>query len=84
MECIILISALEMAPKEAIEDALYSLQHLISQYKSFIVQATIGTSNRKADLSSSLVSAKYTLHDFPFCFQVPILTPNIIYTAMLQ
>lgn len=53
-----------MAPREAIKDALDSLQHLISEYKSFIVQATIGTSNRKGGLSSSLVSAKYTLHDF--------------------
>ncbi|XP_078161897.1 stress responsive alpha-beta barrel domain protein isoform X2 [Carex rostrata] len=68
VECIILISALEMAPREAIEDALDSLQHLISEYKSFIVQATIGTNlnSKCSEYSHAAVIRFPSREDFVF------------------
>jgi hypothetical protein len=43
VEFMLLISFLETASREAIDDALASLGELISQCSSFIVQATFGT-----------------------------------------
>ncbi|XP_073000793.1 stress-response A/B barrel domain-containing protein UP3 isoform X2 [Typha latifolia] len=42
VECLVLMSVLETASREAVEDALATLQNLIEQFKSFIVQATLG------------------------------------------
>ncbi|KAL6850055.1 hypothetical protein ACP4OV_020682 [Aristida adscensionis] len=42
VEFMLLISFLETTSREAMDDALASLQKLISQYSSFIVQATFG------------------------------------------
>lgn len=42
IEFMLLISFLETASREAVENALASLQKLISQCSSFIVQATLG------------------------------------------
>ncbi|KAJ4774420.1 Stress responsive alpha-beta barrel domain protein [Rhynchospora pubera] len=68
VECIILISVLETVPKEAIEDALSTLQDLIEQYDSFIVQATIGTAlNSKASEYSHAAVIRFpSREDFVF------------------
>lgn len=49
VEFILLISFLETASREAVEDAFSYLEKLISQHSSFIVQATSGMISAKHD-----------------------------------
>ncbi|KAJ1694165.1 hypothetical protein LUZ63_010863 [Rhynchospora breviuscula] len=68
VECIILIYVLETVPKEAIEEALSTLQDLIEQYDSFIVQATIGTTlnSKDSEYSHAAVIRFPSREDFVF------------------
>ncbi|KAG8073115.1 hypothetical protein GUJ93_ZPchr0006g44881 [Zizania palustris] len=56
VEFMLLISILEGASRDSVEDALASLQKLISQYTSFIVQATLGCCLNNMDSGYSHVA----------------------------
>ncbi|XP_020082265.1 stress-response A/B barrel domain-containing protein UP3-like isoform X3 [Ananas comosus] len=49
VECVLLISVVESASREAVEDAVATFQNLIGQFSSFIVQATFGCNLNHAD-----------------------------------
>ncbi|KAJ3682209.1 hypothetical protein LUZ60_014782 [Juncus effusus] len=68
VECILLISGSETVREESIQDALTSLQILISHYSSFIVQATIGTciDGNKGEYSHAAIIRFPSREDFVF------------------
>ncbi|XP_020082267.1 stress-response A/B barrel domain-containing protein UP3-like isoform X4 [Ananas comosus] len=52
VECVLLISVVESASREAVEDAVATFQNLIGQFSSFIVQATFVSVLSSAAISS--------------------------------
>ncbi|XP_020681516.1 uncharacterized protein LOC110098908 isoform X1 [Dendrobium catenatum] len=66
VECVLLISVFEASLGHAIEDAILALQSLMEEFRSIIVQGTIGSnfSNGDSEYTHAAIIRFYTLQGF--------------------